>query len=70
MAFLSLNCPRCRKQIVHVPLDGLVLYYECPEHGALVLHPLDVVESDEARDASVRQTDVTAFVRRSLRHTR
>ena len=48
MPHLTLNCPRCRKRLVHVPLDGLTLYFRCDEHGTLILRPLVRVDSDEA----------------------
>lgn len=51
MAPFKLNCPRCSKQLVHVPLDSLTLYYQCPEHGAVILQPLVPVDDDE-EDAS------------------
>ena len=47
MAHLTLNCPRCRKQLVYVPLDGLTLHYRCTEHGAVILRPLVLLESEE-----------------------
>jgi hypothetical protein len=67
MAPLSINCPRCLKQVVQVPLDGLVLYYECPEHGALILRPLEIVDPDEAQEVGVRRTRVSSTTQRSIR---
>jgi hypothetical protein len=40
MARLNLNCPRCRRQLVNVPVDGLTLHYRCDEHGDVILRPL------------------------------
>ena len=48
MAFFKLNCPRCRKRLVHVPHEGLTLHYRCAEHGTIILRPLE--EIDEERD--------------------
>jgi hypothetical protein len=47
MPHLTLNCPRCRRRLVHVPLDGLTLYFWCHEHGSVILRPLVVVDSEE-----------------------
>ncbi len=48
MAKLLLNCPHCPAPLVYVPLDGLTLHYRCPEHGAIILRPLVMVEADDA----------------------
>jgi hypothetical protein len=40
MAHLSMNCPTCRKQLIHVPHDGLALHLQCAEHGLLILRPV------------------------------
>jgi hypothetical protein len=48
---LSLNCPRCRKQLVYVPLDGLTLHYRCEEHGVWILRPLERAVLEEQCDA-------------------
>ena len=47
MAHLTLNCPHCRRQLVHVPRDSLTLYYRCPEHGAFILRPLKLIDSSD-----------------------
>ena len=53
LARFRLNCPRCRKQLVQVPLDGLTLFFECAEHGALILRPLVVIDEHEGAEAPV-----------------
>ena len=52
MAYLTLNCPQCRKWLVYVPLDGLTLHYRCAEHGLLILRPL-MVESEDHSGAGM-----------------
>jgi hypothetical protein len=47
MAHLTLNCPKCRRQLIHVPLDGLTLHYRCAEHGLVILKPLVETATDE-----------------------
>lgn len=47
MTKLSLNCPHCPAPLVYVPLDGMTLHYRCAEHGAIILRPLVLVESDD-----------------------
>lgn len=42
-----LNCPHCDALLVYVPLDGLTLHYRCADHGAVILRPLVVVETDD-----------------------
>lgn len=67
MSHLSLNCPRCQKQLVYVPLDGFVLHYECPEHGSLILRPLDVMPDEEPAEVPVRRRSVALRVVRAAR---
>ena len=67
MPHLSLNCPRCYRQLVYVPLDGFVLHYECPEHGSLILRPLEVVHEDDEVQVPVRRSRVDLRVVRAAR---
>ncbi|HUE88807.1 MAG TPA: hypothetical protein VMO26_22245 [Vicinamibacterales bacterium] len=47
MTHLPLSCPRCRKPLVYIPLGGFTLHYRCADHGAIILRPLVVVESED-----------------------
>jgi hypothetical protein len=52
MYFLS--CPHCKARLVHVPCDGLILYYCCLEHGLVILQPLVPIDDDlSAGDSAV-----------------
>ena len=53
MSHLTLNCPTCYKQLVHVPLDGLALHYRCAEHGLLIFRPLKLVPIDNLYDVNI-----------------
>ena len=55
MSLLQLNCPRCRKPLVHIPLDGLTLHYRCAEHGCVILRPLVVIVDDDAASDGVSE---------------
>ena len=54
MTHLPLSCPQCHKALVYVPLDGFTLHYRCSEHGAFILRPLVVVESDDVAPAAAQ----------------
>lgn len=57
MAHLTLNCPRCRKRLTYVPLDGLTLHFRCQDHGLVIFRPLVLVtDEDEFDIASVYRT--------------
>lgn len=62
MAHLTLNCPTCRKRLVHVPLDGLTLHFHCDEHGLLIFKPLVQLAADDQAGA---QPHATASQRRT-----
>ena len=40
MAYLTLNCPQCRKQMTYLPHQGLRLHYHCGDHGVFTYEPL------------------------------
>jgi hypothetical protein len=46
MSYPTLNCPKCRQQLVYVPREGLTLYYRCIVHGPLILRPLVPLDPD------------------------
>jgi hypothetical protein len=52
MAHLMLNCPRCRKRLTYVPLDGLTLHFRCEEHGLVVFTPLRLVTAGDQFDVA------------------
>jgi hypothetical protein len=44
MSYPTLNCPKCRRQLVYVPREGLTLYYHCVVHGPVILRPLVLLD--------------------------
>jgi hypothetical protein len=57
MGHLTLNCPRCRKWLTHVPAEGLTLHFRCDEHGLLIFQPLMLVTAEECGDCSARDAE-------------